>query len=40
MNTYVYDFGMMVIKYMEFWDDSRKFNGKNMPRYSTVCNNL
>ena len=31
-----YDCGMMVIKYMELWDGSRRFNGKNIPKYSTV----
>jgi len=31
-----YDCGVMIIKYMELWDGSRRFNGKNMPEYSTV----
>jgi len=31
-----YDCGMMIIKYMELWDGSWRFNGKNMPEYSTV----
>jgi len=37
---YRYDCGMMVITYMELWDGSRRFNGKNMPEYSTICNSL
>jgi len=37
---YKYGCCMMVIKYMELWDGSRRCNGKNMLEYSTICNNL
>ncbi|KOM55451.1 hypothetical protein LR48_Vigan10g134300 [Vigna angularis] len=31
-----YDCGLLVMKYMELWDNQPKFDGKKMPDYTTV----
>jgi len=32
-----FDCGMMVIRYMDVWDEVARYQFKSMPKYTTVC---
>jgi len=33
---FIFDYGIMVLKYLEHWEPKKKYNGQSMPTYTRV----